>query len=311
MVQLPARSIGRHVAPSAIALGEGRSVRYGTRMTQRTFSMVDVFGDGLFAGNPLAVIASGEDLDTAQMQRIANWTNLSETTFLLPPANPAADYRVRIFTVDRELPFAGHPTLGSCHAWLENGGRPRDESLIVQECGAGLVTIRRDGDRLAFAAPPLIRSGPLSDEEMAEVLGVLRIERAAVVDASWVSNGPGWVALLLESAEAVLAVEPVRTHPRLIDVGVVGPHSGGDADYEIRGFFSAGPGMLVEDPVTGSLNASVAQWLYASGRVEGSYVAAQGTKLGRRGRVHLSRDREGRVWVGGTSVSLFTGSAAF
>ena len=280
-------------------------------MTQRNFSMVDVFGDGLFAGNPLAVIAGAEDLDTAQMQRIANWTNLSETTFLLPPANPAADYRVRIFTVDRELPFAGHPTLGSCHAWLQHGGRPRDESLIVQECGAGLVTIRRDGERLAFAAPPLIRSGPLTEDEMAEVLSVLRIERLAVVDASWVSNGPGWVAVLLDSAEAVLTVEPVRTHPRVIDVGVVGPHADGDADYEIRGFFSAGPGMLVEDPVTGSLNASVAQWLYTSGRVEGSYVAAQGTKLGRRGRVHLSRDREGRVWVGGTSVSLFTGSAAF
>jgi PhzF family phenazine biosynthesis protein len=280
-------------------------------MTKRAFHMVDVFGDGAFSGNPLAVIADASDLETEQMQRIANWTNLSETTFLLPPANPAADYRVRIFTVDRELPFAGHPTLGSCHAWLEQGGKPRDADLIVQECGAGLVTIRRDGDRLAFAAPPLIRSGPLTDEEMGEVLGVLRIERNAVVDASWVSNGPGWVAVLLDSAEAVLAVEPVRTHPRVIDVGVVGPHSGGDADFEIRGFFSAGPGMLVEDPVTGSLNASVAQWLYSSGRVQGPYVAAQGTKLGRRGRVHLSRDRDGRVWVGGACLSLFMGSAHF
>jgi PhzF family phenazine biosynthesis protein len=280
-------------------------------MTKRAFHMVDVFGDGAFSGNPLAVIADASDLETEQMQRIANWTNLSETTFLLPPANPAADYRVRIFTVDRELPFAGHPTLGSCHAWLEQGGKPRDADLIVQECGAGLVTIRRDGDRLAFAAPPLIRSGPLTDEEMGEVLGVLRIERNAVVDASWVSNGPSWVAVLLDSAEAVLAVEPVRTHPRVIDVGVVGPHSGGDADFEIRGFFSAGPGMLVEDPVTGSLNASVAQWLYSSGRVQGPYVAAQGTKLGRRGRVHLSRDRDGRVWVGGACLSLFMGSAHF
>lgn len=280
-------------------------------MTQRSFTMVDVFGDGFFAGNPLAVIASAQDLDSAQMQRIANWTNLSETTFLLPPANPAADYRVRIFTVDRELPFAGHPTLGSCHAWLENGGKPRDESLVVQECGAGLVTIRRDGERLAFAAPPLIRSGPLSDEEMEEVLNVLRLSREAVVDASWVSNGPGWVAVLLDSADAVLAVEPARTHQRLIDVGVVGPHAEGDADYEIRGFFSAGAGTLVEDPVTGSLNASVAQWLYASGRVDGSYVAAQGTRLDRRGRVHLSRDREGRIWVAGTCRSLFSGAALF
>jgi len=280
-------------------------------MTQRPFSMIDVFGDGAFAGNPLAVIADGADLSTDEMQRIAHWLNLSETTFLLPPTDPAADYKVRIFTVDRELPFAGHPTLGSAHAWLENGGRPKSDGAVVQECGAGLVTLRRDSDRLAFSAPPRTRSGPLSEAEIDEVLGVLRLGREQMVDAQWVSNGPGWVAVLMESAEAVLAVQPVAAHNRIIDVGVVGPHRGGDADFEIRGFFSVASGTLVEDPVTGSLNASVAQWLFESGRTKDSYVAAQGTKLGRRGRVHLSRDADGQVWVGGSSRTMFSGTGAF
>lgn len=182
---------------------------------------------------------------------------------------------------------------------------------MVQECGAGLVTIRRGAEGLAFAAPPLARSGPLSAEELSEVLSVLRIDPRAVVDSSWVSNGPGWVAVLLGSAEEVLAVEPARTHPRVVDIGVVGPHASGDADFEIRAFFSAGPGMLVEDPVTGSLNASVAQWLYASGRADGPYVAAQGTRLGRRGRVQISRDGDGQVWVQGATRSLFSGSGLF
>jgi len=273
--------------------------------------MVDVFGDGLFAGNPLAVIADGTGLSTEEMQRIAHWLNLSETTFLLPPTDQRADYRVRIFTVDRELPLAGHPTLGSAHAWLENGGNSKTEGAVVQECGAGLVTLRRDGDRLAFAAPPRTRSGPLSDAELDEVLGVLRIGREQIVDAQWVSNGPGWVAVLMDSAEAALAVQPVAAHDRVIDVGVVGPHAGGDADFEIRGFFSVASGTLVEDPVTGSLNASVAQWLFESGRAHGSYVAAQGTKLGRRGRVHLSQDANGQVWVAGASRTLFSGAGAF
>lgn len=280
-------------------------------MTQRPFSMIDVFGDGAFAGNPLAVITDGSGLDTAEMQRIAHWLNLSETTFLLKPADPRADYRVRIFTVDRELPFAGHPTLGSAHAWLEQGGKPGKEGVIVQECGAGLVTVRRDGDRLAFAAPPLTRSGPLDGEGLQELLAVLRIERDAVVDARWVSNGPGWVAVLMESADAVLSVEPVRVHDRMIDVGVVGPHRDGDADYEIRGFFSIAGGTLVEDPVTGSLNASVAQWLFESGRARGAYIAAQGTRLGRRGRVHLSQDAGGQVWVAGASRTMFSGVSLF
>ena len=282
-------------------------------MEQSPFTMVDVFGDGAFAGNPLAVIADADHLETAEMQRIANWLNLSETTFLLRPTDPLADYRARIFTVDRELPFAGHPTLGSCHAWLARDGRPQREGQVVQECGVGLVTIRRDGgDRLAFAAPPLIRSGPLDEAELAEVLEVLQIERDAVIDAAWACNGPGWVAVLLESADAVLAVEPRRSFPHVIDIGVVGPHaSGGAADFEIRAFFTAGPGTIVEDPVTGSLNASTAQWLYATSRVEGPYVAAQGTMLGRRGRVYLDRDEAGQVWVGGAARSMFGGTTLF
>ena len=280
-------------------------------MTQRPFSMVDVFGDGLFAGNPLAVIGDGAGLETDAMQRIAHRLNLSETTFLLPPTDPQADYRVRIFTVDRELPFAGHPTIGSAHTWLELGGRPKTDGLVVQECGAGLVSLRREGERLAFAAPPRTRTGPLSEAELDEVLGVLRIGRGEVVDAQWVSNGPGWVAVLLESADAVLAVKPVSTHDRLIDVGVVGPHVGGDTDFEIRGFFSAGGGALIEDPVTGSLNASIAQWLFESGRATGSYIAAQGTKLGRRGRVLLHQDDTGQVWVAGSARTLMSGAGLF
>jgi len=280
-------------------------------MAHRNFRMIDVFGDGAFAGNPLAVIADAADLDTAEMQRIAHWLNLSETTFLLPPTDPHADYRVRIFTVDRELPFAGHPTLGSAHAWLEQGGTPKTEGVVIQECGAGLVTLRRDGDCLAFAAPPRTRSGPLTDEELDEVIGVLQIGRDQVVDAQWVSNGPGWVAVLMESAEAVLAVEPVSTHDRIIDIGVVGPYHGGEVDFEIRGLFSVAGGTLVEDPVTGSLNASVAQWLFESSRAKGSYVAAQGTRLGRRGRVYLSQDASGQVWVAGTSRTMMSGTGLF
>jgi len=245
------------------------------------------------------------------MQRIAHWLNLSETTFLLPPTDPAADYQVRIFTVDRELPFAGHPTLGSAHAWLEQGGTPKNEGVVVQQCGAGLVTVRCDGERLAFAAPPRTRSGPLTESELDEVISVLRIGRDQVVDAQWVSNGPGWVAVLMESAEAVLAVEPVVAHDRIIDIGVVGPHHGSEVDFEIRGLFSVNSGTLVEDPVTGSLNASVAQWLFESGRAKDSYVAAQGTRLGRRGRVYLSRDANGQVWVAGASRTLMSGAALF
>ena len=279
----------------------------------RLFHLVDVFGGAPFSGNPLAVIANGEGLSDGglsddEMLRIARWLNLSETTFLLPPTDDAADYRVRIFTLERELPFAGHPTLGTCHAWLAAGGVPRDPALIVQQCGAGLVAVKPDGDRLAFAAPPLLRSGPVEPALVARAAEVLRIDPAGIVAAEWVDNGPGWMAVMLASAEAVLAVEPLRSHPERIELGVVGAHPpGGEAAYEIRALFSDHHGTILEDPVTGSLNASIAQWLFASGRASGGYVAAQGTRIGRRGRVHVAQDADGAVWIGGRTLTLFSG----
>lgn len=277
----------------------------------RPFQLVDVFGQDDFTGNPLAVVLDADGLDGETMQRIARWLNLSETTFLLPPTTAGADYRVRIFTLDRELPFAGHPTLGSCHAWLTAGGQPRKAGEVVQECGAGLVTVRQDGERLAFAAPPLIRSGPVDEVDLAEAARFLRIAQEDIQDAQWIDNGPGWMGVMLRSAEAVLALEPMRAYERRIEIGVVGAHApGGDADYEIRALFSDPYGAIVEDPVTGSLNASVAQWLFASGLRSTRYVAAQGTRLGREGRVHIDRDAAGQVWVGGAARSLFSGQLA-
>lgn len=278
-------------------------------MPHRPFRLVDVFGGADFSGNPLAVIADAEGLTGEEMQRIARWLNLSETTFLLPPTDDGADYRVRIFTPAHELPFAGHPTLGTCHAWLEAGGTPKRDGAIVQQCGAGLIELRHGADgNLAFRAPPLVRSGTPSEAEIAEVAAVLRIDRAAIVDAEWVDNGPGWIAVMLASAEAVLALEPARHHPQRIDIGVVGPHApGGDAAFELRAIFSDAHGALIEDPVTGSLNASVGQWLFASGRAHGAYVAAQGTCLGRAGRIAVSQDADGDVWVGGRTVTMFAG----
>jgi len=276
----------------------------------RPFRLVDVFGIDPLTGNPLAVIADAESLSSQEMQAIAGWLNFSETTFLLPPTDPAADYRVRIFTLAHELPFAGHPTLGSAHAWVESGGRPQRDGVIVQQCGAGLVTIRSDGERLAFAAPPLRRGGAPDEADLAEVAAVLRIERRAIVDAVWADNGPGWIAVLLESAAAVLAVEPERHHPRQIDIGIVGAHApGGEVAFEIRTIFSDAHGALIEDPVTGSFNASAGQWLFASGRAHGAYVAAQGTRLGRTGRIHVSQDEVRQVWVAGATRTLFHGQA--
>jgi PhzF family phenazine biosynthesis protein len=256
------------------------------------FTLVDVFAERAFMGNPLAVITGADDLDAADMLRITRWLNLSETTFLLPATAPGADYRVRIFTLEREMPFAGHPTLGTCRAWLHAGGRPaRQDGVIVQECGAGLVHVRRDGDTLAFAAPPLVRGGPVDEAHLRTLAGVLRIPRSAIVDAAWADNGPGWVAILLESAQAVLDLEPVRHHPERIEVGVVGPYPhGADPVYEVRTFFSDHRGSLLEDPVTGSLNASAAQWMLATGRVRAPFTAAQGGRLGRDGRVRIDVD---------------------
>jgi PhzF family phenazine biosynthesis protein len=215
---------------------------------------------------------------------------------------------VRIFTLSHELPFAGHPTLGTCHAWLEAGGVPRRSGVIVQECCAGLVEIRQGGETLAFAAPPLIRAGEPSEADIVRAAQVLRIDRAMITAAQWVDNGPGWLAVLLPSAEAVLAVEPARHHPERIDIGLVGPHAPeSETAFELRAIFSGQDGALIEDPVTGSLNASVGQWLFASGRARGAYVAAQGTRLGRMGRVQVSQDASGQVWVGGRTRTMFSG----
>ncbi|MEG8017160.1 PhzF family phenazine biosynthesis protein [Sphingomonas sp. LR55] len=274
----------------------------------KAFKLVDVFGTAPFTGNPLAVVADAEGLSTDDMQRITRWLNLSETTFLLPPTDTLADYRVRIFTLARELPFAGHPTLGTCHAWLEAGGTPKRAGVIVQECGVGLVEVRHDNNRLAFAAPPLIRSGMPTEVEILEVADLLRIDRAAIVDAQWVDNGPGWIAVMLATAADVLAVEPARHHSRRIDIGIVGPHpAGSDSTFEIRAIFSDAHGALIEDPVCGSLNASVGQWLFASGRAHDRYFAAQGSCIGRDGRIDVVQDRNGQVWVGGRTTTMFDG----
>jgi PhzF family phenazine biosynthesis protein len=275
------------------------------------FSLVDVFGVEDFSGNPVAVVHDATGLSTEQMQRITRWLNLSETTFLLPPTDPAADYRVRIFTLDREMPFAGHPTLGTAHAWLAAGGSPRNPGEVIQECGAGLVPLRRASGRLAFAAPPLLRSGPVEEAKLAEIASVLGIARDRIVDAAWADNGPGWAAVLLGSAEEVLALEPARHHPSRIEIGVVGPYPPGhDAAYEVRAIFSDAFGGLLEDPVTGSLNASVAQWMLETGRVAAPYTAAQGTRLGRTGRVSIEQT-DGQVWIGGATKTLFAGQARF
>ena len=269
----------------------------------RDFAQVDVFTTTPYAGNPVAVVHDADGLSTEQMQRFAHWTNLSETTFVLPPTDAGADYRVRIFTPTAELPFAGHPTLGTCHAWLSNGGVPRGDA-IVQECGAGLVPIRHSDDGLAFAAPPLIRSGEVAEEHVQRIADVLRIQRDDILDAEWVDNGPGWVAVWLASADQVLGLRPGIVD---LDIGVAGPYrAGSEAAIEVRAF-SPMVGAAVEDPVTGSLNASLAGWLLRTGRVEAPYVASQGTVLGRAGRVHVSRDADGAIWVGGGTVTCVSG----
>jgi PhzF family phenazine biosynthesis protein len=270
----------------------------------RPFAQVDVFGTGPCSGNPVAVLLDADGLSTAEMQRFARWTNLSETTFVLPPADPEADYLVRIFTPALELPFAGHPTLGTCHAWLEGGGEPRRSQEIVQECGAGLVRIRREEERLAFAAPPLLRSGPASEEDVSRVAVALGVDRSELLAVEWVDNGPGWVAALLESARRVLELEPPGVD---LDLGVVGFHpAGAEAAIELRAFFPIN-GVTAEDPVTGSLNASVAQWLLREGRLEAPYVATQGSAIGRAGRIHVDQDEDGTIWVGGRAMTVLAG----
>lgn len=276
-------------------------------MIDRRFRQVDVFTAVPYRGNPLAVVLDADGLDDMQMQRFARWTNLSETSFVLTPADPHADYRVRIFTPGGELPFAGHPTLGTCHAWLAAGGVPRDADAIIQECGVGLVRVRRDGtDRLAFEAPPLRRSEP-DAALVTQVLAALGAAPARLRAAQWLDNGPQWLALLFDSAASVLALEPEHAALKpLAKVGVIGAHAAGAAcDFEVRAFAAAIG--IPEDPVTGSLNASLAQWLIGAGIAPARYIAAQGTRLDREGRVHVAQ-REDSVWVGGASVTCIEGS---
>ena len=282
---------------------------------QRRFKQVDVFTAAPLRGNPLAVVLDSGGLDTATMQRFTDWTNLSEATFLAPPQSAEADYAVRIFCPGRELPFAGHPTLGSCHAWLEAGGKPRGEH-IVQECGVGRVRIRRDGERLAFAAPPLKKTGPLSDDDVALIARGLGVARSDIVAHAWCDNGPNWRGVLLKSAEQVLALRPDGQVLAGLDVGVVGRRgkvgvvaardSAYETQFEVRAFFHGNNG-IAEDPVTGSLNAALAQWLIGAGYAPSRYVAAQGAALGRAGRVFVEQVGSD-IWIGGGSVTVVDGT---
>ena len=274
-------------------------------MSRFAFTQVDVFTAAALRGNPLAVVHGADALDEARMQAFARWTNLSETTFLLAPTDPGADYRVRIFTPGGELPFAGHPTLGSCHAWRERGGRSKVAGQVVQECGVGLVRIKLDGAGAAFAAPPLARA-EVGAEELDAVLAALGTDRGRLVAAQFLKNGPNWLSLELDSAATVLALEPDAARmKRFASVGVVGAHPvGSECAYEVRGFI--GRPSLYEDPVTGSLNAGLGEWLIGSGRAPKRYLAAQGTRLGRAGRVHIARDGA-TLWVGGTTVTCIRG----
>ncbi|WP_448660283.1 PhzF family phenazine biosynthesis protein [Sphingomonas sp. CJ99] len=271
------------------------------------FVMVDVFANGPYSGNPLPVLRLDSDRDAAELQAITRWFNLSETAFLLPPDDPAADYRVRIFTLDRELPFAGHPTLGAAHAWLAMGGVQRQPGHIIQQCGIGPVELMLFDDDIGFAAPPLIRSGPVDPDDLERALSILQLAPDQVVAVSWSDNGPGWMLLMLRDAAAVMAVDPVRALGHRAEYGLVGQHpDGGPADWEIRTFFTDAGGMVIEDPVTGSFNAAAALWLRDTGRVDGDYVARQGTMIGRDGRVRV-RYIADRAWICGRTTTCFDG----
>lgn len=265
-------------------------------------------GERPLSGNLLAVVVDSDGLSTELMLELTRWLGFSETTFLLPPTTTDANYRVRIFTLVGELPFAGHPTLGSCHVWRAITGST--ESKIVQECGAGLIGLEVDGDTVSFEAPALINDGPVSDEHLACLALVLGIDPSEVVAARWVDNGPGWVGVLLGSAEAVLNLQPdFSRHPGggQLDIGVAGMYpEDSEFRYEVRAFFSGDRGQMLEDPVTGSLNASMAQWLLGDGRVRAPYVARQGTAMGRLGRIEITGDPSS-VWVGGQVFDLVSG----
>jgi PhzF family phenazine biosynthesis protein len=257
-------------------------------------------------GNALAVVLDGDGLTTEAMQRFATWTNLSETTFVVPSPDPAADYAVRIFTPTAEIPFAGHPTLGTCHAWLETGGMPRDPGTVVQHCGSGLVEVRRTADGLAFREPPMLRWGPVDEADLERVAVALGIGRDEILDSTWCDNGPGWMAVRLADAARVHAV---AFGPSLhLDLGIVGLYpAGSEAALEVR---AAWPehGSIVEDPATGSLNAAVARWLVDQGLLRTPYVATQGGAIGRAARFEITRDPDGTLLVGGRSVTLIAGT---
>lgn len=286
-------------------LKEGQVNAQGEDVESLAVRYVDVFGAAPLMGNPVAVVHDADGLSDDDMATFARWTNLSETTFLLNPTDEDADYRLRIFTPGGELPFAGHPTLGSCHAWQEAGGKPTRSEVIVQECGVGRVEIRRVDGRYAFAAPPLKRSGPLDDALLARLVDALHLDAAAVVRHQWVDNGPGWCALLLDTAERVLALEPDYSALAGLALGAVAPQeAGADSDFEVRAFV---PDMGVpEDPVTGSLNAGLGQWLISEGLAPERYVAAQGTAMKRRGRVFVEAQAR-EVWVAGATHTSVEG----
>ncbi len=277
-------------------------------MTSRRFRQIDVFGQGSNDGNPVAVVLDTDGLDDETMRRFSAWTNLSECTFVLPPTQAGADYRVRIFSLRNELPFAGHPTLGTARAWLDAGGVPHDPAVIVQECGAGLIPVRRDGDLLAFAAPERLRTGALPDALRGEIAAVLGIDEDDIVDTEWLDNGPGWAGVLVTDAAAALSLRPdASRHPGAHDIGVVALRDSGETALEVRAFFTDGSEPLREDPVTGSLNAAAAQWLIGSGRLPASYEAAQGTAMGRAGRVRIDADATD-IWVGGRTDIVVSGT---
>lgn len=276
------------------------------------FSQVDVFTDVFTQGNPVAVVHDADGWSDDQFAAFANWTNLSETTFLLKPTDPEADYRLRIFTTARELPFAGHPTLGSARAWLAAGGQPHRPGRLIQECHAGLIRIRQgesgDDGRLWFAAPALLRGGAIQPGTLSRILAGLGLGADQVVAAEWVDNGPGWVGLLLRDAATVLGLDPKPLpYGDIAEVGVIAPQpESSETAFEVRAFVAGPTG---EDPVTGSLNASLAQWLIGSGRAPDRYLVAQGTRLGRRGRVHIEAI-DGQIWVGGDTVVGISGTVA-
>ena len=271
---------------------------------KRRYFEVDVFGRHRLTGNPLGVVLDAGGLSGEAMQRFASWTNFSETTFLVPPEDEEADYGVRIFTTTTELPFAGHPTLGSARAWLASGAKPRTEGQLIQECGVGTVTLQIDADgTLRFAAPALRRFEPLAPSLRKAVEQSLGLQPSEVVDASWVDNGPGWLGVLLRSADRVRSVVPGEVrHP----VGIVGPcERGADAEYEVRAFFPEGDRVL-EDPVTGSLHASLARWHLESGRASAPFHAIQGSQVGSDGVVFIS-EHHGQLFVGGTTRVVVDG----